>query len=159
MKSVRTIVLFDIDYTLFNTKFFKESNLTKHKIYDEVAGVLDEIREIGDLGIFSKGETKFQKEKLKKTGISKFFKKDNIHIFEDKDNNIVDVIDSYKNYRIFLIDDKLSILHMAKKHNNSVFVIWVKRGPFAKTQGSILGFSPDARVENLSEIVKIIKDS
>jgi len=57
-------ILFDIDYTLFDTDFFKESKLLKHKIYDEVIGVLESLAEATTLGIFSKGETEFQKTKL-----------------------------------------------------------------------------------------------
>ena len=157
MQLTKPVVLFDIDYTLFDTAFFKESGLLKHKIYGEVMQVLDGLNEVATLGIFSKGESEFQKTKLKKTGMAKFFKKENIHIFDDKDINLIEVIDKYKDYKIFLVDDKLGILYSAKKHMPQVIAIWVKRGPYAQNQTEIIGFKPDAIVDNLSEVVKIVK--
>lgn len=149
-------MLFDIDYTLFDTAFFKQSGLSDHKNYEEVMQVLNSLSSFVTLGIFSKGETQFQKTKLEKTGIQRLFKEEDVHIFIDKDINLIRVIDKYKDFKIFLVDDKLEILRSAKKHMKQVFTIWVKRGPFAENQKEIPGFSPDVEVETLSEIVEII---
>jgi FMN phosphatase YigB (HAD superfamily) len=158
MKSKKTIILFDIDYTLFDTKHFKESGLVNHKIYDEVVDVLGNLKNIGEFGIFSKGDDLFQKEKLEKTGISKYFNKKYIHVFKDKDIKLMEVIDLYKDYRIFLVDDKLDILYYAQKHRKDVVTIWVKRGPFAEKQKPISGFKPNLEVKDLLEIVKYISE-
>jgi len=151
------IVLFDIDYTLFDTAFFKQSGLSYHKIYEEVVKVLDALSTFATLGIFSKGETQFQKTKLEKTGILKHFREENINIFIDKDVNLIQVIEKYKDSRIFFVDDKLEILYSAKKHAKQVFTIWVKRGWYAENQKGIPGFKPDAEVENLSEVARIVR--
>jgi len=156
MQSKKPVVLFDIDYTLFDTAFFKQSGLLDHKIYEEVMQVLDSLNTIAILGIFSTGINEFQKIKLEKTAVAKFFKEKDIHIFDDKDANLISVLEKYKNSKIFLVDDKLSILYHAKKHMDSVFTIWVKRGPFAQAQKPISGFNPDAQVKNLQEVVGII---
>src|SRR3989344_4991242 len=79
LSSKKPIVLFDIDYTLFDTAFFKQSGLSMHKIYAEVMQTLDGLNNFATLGIFSKGETQFQKTKLEKTGMAKFFKEENVH--------------------------------------------------------------------------------
>ncbi len=155
----KPIVLFDIDYTLFDTAFFKQSELSEHKVYAEVIQVLDGLNNFATLGIFSKGEVQFQKAKLEKTGMIKFFKEKNIHIFDDKDINLIRIIDKYKNYKLFLVDDKLEILYLAKKYMKQVFTIWVKRGWYAENQKAIPGFTPDAKVDNLSEIVRIVKSN
>lgn len=157
MQLIKPIVLFDIDYTLFDTGFFKESGLSEHKIYEEVMMVLESLSKIAVLGIFSKGETEFQKTKLEKTGMMKFFKDYNIHIFDDKDANLINVLGKYKDSKLFLVDDKLGVLYSAKKHTSKVFTIWVKRGPFAKMQEPISEFKPDAEVETLSRVVGIVK--
>lgn len=155
----KPIVLFDIDYTLFDTAFFKQSGLSEHKIYKEVIQVLKNLNAIATLGIFSKGEIEFQKTKLKQTGMIEFFKENNIHIFDDKDVNLIRVLEKYKDSKIFLVDDKLGILYSAKKHTLQVFTIWVKRGPFARNQKKISGFKPDVIVDNLSEVVKIVRQN
>lgn len=157
MQSNKPIILFDIDYTLFDTGKFKESKLKNYIVYEEVIDILINLSDVVSLGIFSKGDLEFQKTKLKKTDMWKFFKENNIHIYDDKDANLKKVLEKYKDSKIFLVDDKLQILYYARKHNADIFTIWVKRGPFALTQRDIAGFRPNIEVENLSEVVRIVR--
>ena len=160
MKSLnKCVVLFDIDYTLFDTANFKQSRLLEHKIYQEVISVLDSLKKIAILGIFSEGDLKFQTQKLVKTDIKKYFKEMHTHIVLNKLNDIKRVFEKYKDNKIFLIDDKLSILNKLKKIMPLCFTIWVKRGWYAQNQKEIPGFKPDATVDNLREVVKIISQS
>lgn len=155
----KPIVLFDIDYTLFDTAFFKESNLLEHKIYKEVIGVLESLNKIAILGIFSEGQIDFQRIKLKETNIDKYFEHDNRHIVLNKLDELKEILEKYKNRKIFFVDDKLTILRDSKKLFPEVFTIWVKRGPFAASQEEIVGFKPNAEVENLLEVVRIVRSS
>lgn len=155
----KSIVLFDIDYTLFDTDYFKKSFLTKHKTYKEVIDVLEDLSKITNLGIFSEGELHFQRKKLKKTDIEKYFREENTHIVLDKLDAIKKILEKYRDRMVFFVDDKLSILFDAKKMSSNIFTIWVKRGIYAKNQKEIPFFKPDSEVENLSEIVKIVKHS
>ena len=157
--SKKPVVLFDIDYTLFDTAFFKESKLLKHKIYEEVIGVLNSLNKIAILGVFSEGNIDFQIKKIKETNIDKYFAKDNTHVVLDKLLKLRGILEKYKDRKTFFVDDKLGILYDAKKLLPDVFAIWVKRGPFAKNQREILGFIPDAEVENLSEVVRIVQEN
>lgn len=150
------IVLFDIDYTLFDTATFKDSSLTNYSLYNEIVPVLKSLVAISELGIFSKGEDGFQNNKLKATGIVDFFHQDNVHIFDDKDLNLEKVIEKYKELKIFLVDDKLATLYNSKQKTPEVFTIWIKRGPFAQDETLLSSFSPDATVVNLQEVVPII---
>ena len=150
------VVLFDIDYTLFDTAFFKESNLLKHKIYEEVIDVLNSLNKIAILGVFSEGDIDFQINKIKETNIDQYFAKENTHVVLDKLVDLEKIFERYKSKKTFLVDDKLDILYDVKKLFPEVFTIWVKRGPFAAAQKSIPGFIPDAQVENLKEIISII---
>ena len=112
---LQKFVLFDIDYTLFDTKGFMDTGLTSYRIYDEVLEVLDKLSRIAGLGIISKGDSTFQESKLKKTGILKFFQKDHIHVAEDKGEILQETLDKYSNKRLFLVDDKIDLLKTAKK--------------------------------------------
>lgn len=152
----KPIVLFDIDYTLFDTAYFKKSSLTKHKIYEEVIGVLEKLNKIAMLGIFSEGNLEFQRKKLNQTGIEGYFKKDNTHIVLNKLSEFRKVLRKYEDGITFFVDDKLSILHDAKKIFPKVVAIWVKRGFYAENQKEISGFKPDAEVKNLKDVIKII---
>lgn len=153
----KPIILFDIDYTLFDTALFKQSGFSKHKIYEEVMRVLDDLSVFATLGIFSEGQVDFQKNKLKETKIGKYFMQDNAHIVSRKVDALKVTLGKYKDRKIFFVDDKLSILYNSKELFPEIFTIWVKRGPFASNQKAIPGFAPDSEVENLSEIVKIVK--
>jgi len=152
----KIVVLLDIDYTIFDTKTFKDSTLTIFSLYEEVFPVLKKLKNIASLGIFSKGNVEFQNIKLKQTGIIDFFDQANVHVFEDKEININIVLDKYKDYKVFLVDDKLGVLYTAKAHSTSIFTIWVRRGPFAQNQTQLENFLPDVEIENLSLLDKII---
>src|SRR3954469_19927845 len=82
------IVLFDIDYTLFNTAVYKRSNLEKYVLYDEVISVLSKLEIVANLGIFSQGILENQRRKLEKTDIEKYFDKKHIYIVSNKEDVI-----------------------------------------------------------------------
>jgi FMN phosphatase YigB (HAD superfamily) len=150
------IVLFDIDYTLFDTDAFKESSLTKFSLYREILPILESLVGIAELGIFSKGENEFQNNKLQQTGVSNFFQQEHVHVFEDKDTNLKNIIEKYKDFKIYFVDDRLATLYNAKTINASVFTIWIKRGPFASDESLLANFSPDVVVDDLKEILSVV---
>lgn len=156
MKSLnKPVMLFDLDYTLFNVDVFKQSGLTNFAIYDEVEETLENLKDNYVLGVFSEGEVELQKSKLKNTGIKKYFKDENVHIVENKPASVANVLNKYNVNNIFYVEDKLNVLFDAKKLTPSLFAIWMKRGRYAQNQKDIPGFKPDAEIENLKEVVRI----
>lgn len=155
MTSEKDVILFDIDYTLFDTGKFKESDLTEFILYDEVIDVLHQLGQHAVLGIFSEGELDFQKAKLVNTMIHAHFSEDHLHIVSSKNKTIAEVLKQYEKKNVILVDDKIEILEMAKKLSPHLVTIWVKRGPFASNAAS--SFSPDVSVETLDEILEVIK--
>jgi hypothetical protein len=155
------IILFDIDYTLFDTAIFKQSNLTRYSLYPEVPNILNKLSTQATLGILSEGEKETQQNKLIKTKIYHLFNKDHIHITSDKQKKIKTLIENYKDKSLIIIDDKLPILPLAKKYIPQALTIWIKRGEYAKNQKPLPGFTPDAILNTLSSplIEFIIRDS
>ena len=151
----KSIILFDIDYTLFDTARFKQSNLTQYSLYPEIHKMLNDLSDHATLGIISQGEEEFQRNKLIKTKIDHFFHKDHIHISLDKEKLIQEISEMYKDKSLVIVDDKLSILLLAKKHMPHTFVIWIKRGEYAENQKPLPGFTPDLALNNLSELMRI----
>jgi FMN phosphatase YigB (HAD superfamily) len=149
------VVLFDIDYTLFNTDVFRQ--LEKHELYEEVEELLKELSTIATIGVFSEGEENRQLLKLKNTGIIDFFLTKNVHIVAFKEQELERVLNTYKGKTLFFVDDKLPILKKAKEVFPDIFTIWVKRGKYAAVQQPIEGFTPDKIVEDLSQILQIVK--
>lgn len=152
----KKIVIFDIDYTLFNTDAFKQSNLTLHTLYSEVVSTLSSLQTIASLGILSEGDIELQNKKLTKTNIAHFFLKDHVHITLDKSLSLESFLKKYKDYNLFLVDDRLSILFEAKQKRPDLFTVWVKRGRYAKNQKPIDDFTPDATVSDLTKLTSIV---
>lgn len=214
MKMKQKVVLFDIDYTLFDTEQFRDKlykgledvleqkvqdagtgiykdirkelgyfnpnlflkRLAKHLkreadkealrnvIWDEVAmraciypeteGTIEQLAKEALIGIFSKGFNTFQRAKL--IAIKHFLDDQHIHVTVNKETRLPKLIKKYEGKRLYLVDDALDILSIAKKLDTNIFTIWVKRGRFAEMQEPIEGFVPDAIVLNLRTVVKIV---
>lgn len=155
--SKNKLVLLDLDYTLFDTDFFKKTQLENYRLYQEVDSVLTQLREIATLAVFSEGNKKFQKDKVRQTNLKKYFKRKDIHVFLKKQDKLEWMLEKYKDFVIFMADDKLSFLETAKKIMPSLLTIWIKRGPYAERQKP-LGFLPDATFNNLEGIVSFVKE-
>ena len=61
--------------------------------------------------------------------------------------------------KIYLVDDKPNVISDVKKFMPNVFTIWIKRGPYLDRAKKIDGFKPDATIDNLMEVVEIVKKS
>lgn len=153
------VVLFDVDYTFFNTGRFRETNLGKYELYEGEAENLEELAQIADLGIFSQEAPNIsQMRKLEETGVRKLFPDHRIHLYADKLSEIRGVFEKYKGRKkIVLVDDKLSVLMEAKRVNPDIVAIWINRGPYAQAQPAIEGFTPDHQVQGLTELAPLVR--
>ena len=151
-----TLVLFDIDYTLFDTHHFKSSNLKEFRLYPEVVSVLEALGEYVELGIFSEGDHALQKMKLAETMIDKHFHQDHLHISLKKLESLESIFPLYKEREIYLVDDKLVVLEAINKMYPMIKTIWIKRGPYADLKEKLPEFTPHATVDNLNELTPII---
>lgn len=150
------LVLFDIDYTLFNTALFKESNLIDFQVYDDVSQSLKDVKQLAEIGIFSEGDKEFQYNKLKNTRLLPLFSEKHIHVFEKKKDFLKEIIKESKHSLIVLVDDKIEILAFAKEINPSIKTIWIKRGPFALNPS--VQFTADLEIDTLRDISYYIKE-
>lgn len=212
----KKVVLFDIDYTLFNTKLYRRSlykllakvlghspnkialierriahgvgeecgylNLTlflqrfskklkeekdvitkvyfdedtfKKCLYRETEEIVENLSKQIIIGIFSKGDNFFQRAKI--ISIKHAFQENHVHISVNKHTSLPKLVNTYKSYKLYLVDDALDVLAHAKILDENITTIWVKRGRFAKTQEPISGFTPDETVLNLRRIAGIVK--
>jgi FMN phosphatase YigB (HAD superfamily) len=152
----KPLVLFDIDYTLFDTAHFKATNLLEFRAYDEVPDVLATLSKTTILGIFSEGEEEFQIMKLKKTNIYDFFDKDHIYVEILKKAKIKLISEKYVGASVWVIDDKLPILALMKSALPMAKTVWIRRGEYAMNQKPVDGFNPDVEIDTLSELRKLI---
>ena len=151
-----SLILFDIDYTLFDTHHFKSTNLKEFRLYPEVVSVLETLGGYGELGIFSEGDHGVQKMKLAETMIEKHFHEDHLHISLKKLESLESIFPSYKGREIYVVDDKLTVLEAINKMYPMINTVWIRRGPYAESQKMLPEFAPHATVDNLNELIPII---
>ncbi len=152
---------------IINAKFdiklpsdYLEKNIStenlKKNLYSDTKIILDRlsINKETVLGIFSKGDDRFQRNKIE--SFKKLFHEDNIHIFVDKGKEIENILKRYDKHTVFIIDDLLEILSQAKKTKKDVITVWIKRENFVEYAKPIRGFKPDYEIKNLRDLPAII---
>lgn len=147
---------FKINVTLAN---ILKDEMFSDNLYEETKEILESIAKDPSIkiGIFSGGESDFQFKKIEQ--LENFFSKDHVHIIKYKHLNISKIIQKYKNFRTYLIDDMLNILYNAKKIDKNIITVLIRRGRFAKNAKPIRGFKPDYEIKNLKEIIPVIRNS
>lgn len=148
---------FDIKSTpaILEKEIFKE-NIFLGNLYNEAKKVVQILskNKLLRIGIFSGGNKDFQMRKIKE--IKNLFHKEHMHIFTFKEKELFRVLLKYKKYRLYLVDDRLDILSLAKNLEENIIAIWIRRGRFAERQQSIANFVPDATIDNLTEVIKLL---
>lgn len=155
----KKIILFDIDYTIFDMGLYGDSKVQKFQAYEEVYEVLSQLKGLADLGILSQGEVLWQERKLVETNIKQYFLQEHTHIIASKEEEIEGILKKYIGEgKLFFVDDRLPVLQLAKKHHPELVTIWIKRGKFAEEQEPI-EFEADKTILNLRELVPLIKNN
>lgn len=141
----------EVEHFLFETSFFKNG------FYTEVEKSLKSLKNIARLGIFSQGDEKLQGAKIKQSGFNDLFEQDLIYIIKPKKLDFLPLLKrKHHADKVYLVEDKPSVIQSVKEFIPSMFTIWVERGKYAKSQKDIAGFSPDAKVRNLRDVVGIV---
>ena len=134
---------------IFDPKNFQDN------IHEEVLATLSKLTKFGEIGIFSQGDKDFQSAKI--ANFKHLFHKDRVHIILDKKSFMPKAFMNSKGYKVYFVDDILPMLQIAKKINPSVFTIWIKRGRYAMSQKEIPGFTPDAAITSLKEVIGLVQ--
>ncbi|MDO8461044.1 MAG: hypothetical protein Q7S38_01235 [bacterium] len=135
--------------------FYLDIEGMKAFLYKETVELIAKFTEIGEVGVLSQGRTKFQLAKI--ASIYNHFHKKRIHIVENKKAEMVTILNKYFKYRVYYVDDMLTMLEKAKEVRNDITTLWIKQGMFAKKQKS--AFEPDVKITNLTEAYFFIKNS
>lgn len=120
-------------------------------LYSEVMPVLEELHKKHRLGIFSEGDAEFQKTKLEKSGIRKFFDDALVFIFPTKGDKLNYVWEKVKTYQcpVLIIDD--SINHVTKISKTRLTPILIDRKRVAENT-----FASIRSLEELPQIMKMV---
>jgi len=106
------------------------------------------------IGLFSTGDKEHQLAKIESLLV--YLPEENHHIFSNKIELIGDIIQKYKDFKVYLVDDLPEVLAKAKIRNLEVVTILRKTNKIYETTNLIEGFRPDYEIDNLSEIEEIV---
>lgn len=128
-------------------KLFWSADLFEKSMHKDVS-VIKDLSNLATIGIFSKGDNKFQKYKLKFINCS--INDKNIYIYPNKIDKINETLSYYTNCIIYLVDDRLDVLTKVKEINSDVKIILIDRnGRFSHNKDI-------SRIKNLNEIKSIL---
>jgi hypothetical protein len=135
----------DADYLL---KIFWNIDLFEKNVYKD-ASVIKDLSRIADIGIFSKGDENFQKQKIQ--SIINFIEPEDIHIYKNKLEKINDIFSSYRDFEVYLIDNERDVLEEVRKINSNIYTILIDRKNRFKNLDII-------KIKNLAELKSLIYD-
>ena len=129
-------------------KIFWNIDLFTKNVYKD-ASVIKDLGRIGNIGIFSKGEESFQKQKI--SFLSDLIEADDIHIFKNKIDRINDVLENYQDLNVYFIDNELDVLESIKKINPEAYLILIDRKNEYENSDII-------KIKDLTELKSLIYD-
>lgn len=137
-----------MDENYLNSVFWSK-DLLENNLYPD-SKVLYEIAKIATIGIFSKGDEKFQKAKVE--ALKNIIDQKNIYIYIEKTDFIEKLLEAYKGYKIYLVDDSTTVLLRAEELGKEIFTILIDRKYEVEKSGTI-----DAKIDNLYQMLPLIK--
>ncbi len=137
---------------------FADESILDGSVYPDADEVITSLTDRKILiGIFSAGPHGLQRAKIK--SLLNHFSEEHIYIHEiDKKQNIPLIVDTYKDYRVFAIDDLVDVLYSLKSESKNIMTILIKREDWhnrAKIAPS--DFRSDFEIRSLKELDQIIK--
>lgn len=129
-------------------KVFWNIDLFNKNVYKD-ASVIKDLGRIGNIGIFSKGEESFQKQKI--SFLSDIVEPDDIHVFRNKLDKISEVLDIYQDLNIYFIDNELEVLESIRKLNPDANLILIDRKNKYENSDII-------KIKDLTELKSLIYD-
>lgn len=136
-------------------KIILDKNIFVNALYPNIEKTLEKLKKRGyTSGIFSRGRLVFQAMKIEV--LKNHFDEDHIYILEEKDKKIKKIIDKYRDYELFMVDDLPKILNFAKKTSSKVTTIWIKQGYVERNLKEVPNFSPDFTINYPEELLSIL---
>lgn len=130
------------------TKIFKNIEFQR-TLYPDALKVLENLRKLGKVYLFTEGDSTYQKEKIIKSGLSSIV--DGVFLFEQKIRHLPEIMKQFKDYTVVFIDDRAKYLSIEKSKFPKVITLNVKQGHYAKEdQNNYSGV--DFTVDSLADL-------
>lgn len=137
-----------------NELFWDKENF-EGSIYDDVDSSIQNLTKIKDLiiGVLSTGENVFQRKKIEV--LKKILSEDHVHIHVDKLSKLENILRKYKNDQVFIVDDLLAVLELAKRIQANVKTVHMNRKKSWEYSMKI-DFIPDLELVSLEKLAEFV---
>lgn len=131
----------------------------KKFLFPKSVELVRSLKKLGSVLVFSFGDTRFQKLKIKEAGIEKLVGSQNIIITQDKGldaGKLIQKLGTGKFSEIIMIDDVAQVLEQGYRKLPKIVTVWIRYGRF-KNKMPITRNSVTIEVGSLEEAVEIIQ--
>lgn len=128
-------------------KIFWNVDLFVKNVYKDTS-VIENLANFAVIGIFSKGDVKFQKQKI--FSFKQFLDDDNIYIFPNKIGKTGEVFGKYNDFEIYFVDNEEDVLLSVKSLFTGVSAILIDRENRYQNKSGLI------KIKDLNELKSII---
>lgn len=129
-------------------KVFWNIDLFNKNVYKD-ASVIKDLSRLASIGIFSKGDEHFQKQKI--SFMNDFLDSEDVYIFKNKLKKINEILENYPDQDIYIVDNEIDVLDKIKSINPEIYTILIDR----KNKYEDLDI---IKIKNLNELKSLIYD-
>lgn len=126
-----------------------ESIEFSHALYPEAINVIQHLKELGKVILFTEGDSVYQRRKLDQSGLAKMA--DGVELYEHKLEHLDEVLKKYGGNKIVFIDDRAESLSKIKNQFPEVFTVEVCQGHYAAVDHKIHE-TMDKVINSISEL-------
>jgi FMN phosphatase YigB (HAD superfamily) len=136
-------------------EIFWDKAMYSHSLDHDTKEVLEDLtsKKIA-IGLLSTGNTKHQLAKVE--SLLTYFPAQYHHIFSNKLDSLEEVLESYRAYKVYIVDDLPEVLVKAKECDSHVTTILRKTEKMNETTTQEENFSPNFIITDLKELKTII---
>jgi len=154
----KTVFLVDLDNVLIDTEKFRDTPIPdlenfpfEKYIFPNAKNLLNILKSLGEVFIYSRGDPGFQKAKLKSGGIDKIIDPEHTIVLIDKIQALKEIISKFNDAQVTIIDDRPSVLSEAQHLNPKIETIWIKYGKYINEMSNPGNFTFVA--DNLDQVL------
>lgn len=125
-------------------------------LFPKALEVLEYLKTLGTVSIFSEGDMVYQKMKIEKSGIAGHAQE--IFLFEHKLDHLSEVLKKFENHKLIFVDDRDDKLMGIKKLYPQVVTIAVCQGHYAGPK-CIIEHTADKVVGSIGELLEFKKEN
>lgn len=127
----------------------------KHALFPQTPAVLQHLKTLGHVSLFTEGDSVYQKMKIEKSGLAALV--DEVFLYDHKLEHLGDIVNKFESYQNVFIDDRASFLVTIKNQFPTIFTIEVAQGHYS-TIDHTTHQKLDRKIKNIAVLLKFTSE-